>query len=162
MPSIAPTVTVQATPAISVTTVSSPSYEQVRRSLGDYVFRAYMFYLASANFNQLSGIFLYTKYDSNGTKSSGNLIPFVSPFQKQKTLYFDISSQPVIIDGRNMFQFTMLPSTTLQFKVYSIQDSVGQFVKPDGKPALVQNNFKSFETATGNFNFFDDFKAKIG
>jgi len=161
MPSITPTVTVQATPAIGVSTVYSPPYEDVRRSLGDYVYRTFMFYLASANFNQLAGVFLYTKYDANGTKTSSNLVPFISPYQPQKTLFFDVSSQPVIIDGRNSFQFTMLPLTTLKFKMFSKQDSVGQFVKPDGQPALQENNYKSFETATGLFNFFDDFKGKL-
>lgn len=161
MVTISPTVTVQPTPAIEVTTVYSPPYEDVRRSLGDYVYKVYMFYLSSANFNQIAGVFLYTKYDANGSKGSFDLVPFVSPYQPQKTLFFDVSHQPVIIDGRNSFQFTMLPSTTLLFKIFSKQDGVGQFIKPDATPALSQNNFKSFETATGLFNFFDDFKGKV-
>lgn len=158
MPSITPTVTVQATPAISVTTVNAPPYEDFRRSLGDYVYRTYMLYLATANFNQLSSTYTFIKYDSAGNKILVSLIPFVSPYQKQKTLFFDVSDKPLFIDGRNALKFIMLANTALKFKMFSIQDSVGQFVKEDGKPVLGPDNFQSFESATGMYNFFDHFK----
>ena len=81
MPSFSPTVTVQSTPAVSVTSSgsSTPSYEQVRRSLGDNVYNAYEVYLASQFLQQISGVLQFNKYDSNGnilkveTSSNGTI-----------------------------------------------------------------------------------------
>ena len=90
MPSFSPTVTVQSTPAVSVTSSgsSTPSYEQVRRSLGDNVYNAYEVYLASQFLQQISGVLQFNKYDSNGNITNYDIVPFVSPYQRQKTLFF--------------------------------------------------------------------------
>jgi len=163
MPSFSPTVTVQTTPAVLVTSsgASTPTYEQIRRSLGDNVYNAYEVYFASNNFQQISGVLQFNKYDSNGNITNYDIVPFVSPYQKQKTLFFQLNSRDTVIDGRNTFQFPLLPNTALNFKVFMEHTSVEEFIDDNGQNALGQSNFQQFETATGLFNFFQDFNPSI-
>jgi len=163
MPSFSPTVTVQTTPAVLVTTsgASTPTYEQIRRSLGDNVYNAYEVYFSSNNFQQISGVLQFNKYDSNGNITNYDIVPFVSPYQKQKTLFFQLNSRDTVIDGRNTFQFPLLPNTALNFKVFMEHTSVEEFIDDNGQNALGQSNFQQFETATGQFDFFNSFNPSI-
>jgi hypothetical protein len=163
MPSFSPTVTVQTTPAVLVTTsgASTPTYEQIRRSLGDNVYNAYEVYFASNNFQQISGVLQFNKYDSNGNITNYDIVPFVSPYQKQKTLFFQLNSRETIIDGRNTFQFPLLPNTALNFKIFMEHTSVEEFIDDNGQNELGQSNFQQFETATGQFDFFNSFNPSI-
>lgn len=163
MPSFSPSVTVQSTPAVLVTSSgsSTPSYEEVRRSLGDNVYNAYEVYLASGLLQQISGVLQFNKYDSNGNITNYDIVPFVSPYQKQKTLFFGLNSRETVIDGRNTFQFTLLPNSTLNFKVFMEHVSVEAFVDDKGQNPLGQSNFQQFETATGQFDFFNSFNPSI-
>lgn len=163
MPSFSPTVTVQSTPAVAVTSSgsSTPTYEQVRRSLGDNVYNAYEVYLSSQFLQQISGVLQFNKYDSNGNITNYDIVPFISPYQRQKTLFFGLNSKETIIDGRNTFQFSLLPNASLNFKIFMEHVSVETFVDEKGENPLGMSNFQQFETATGNFDFFNSFNPSI-
>lgn len=160
MPTFSAVVTVQSTPAVGVTTIGSPSYEDIRKSLGDFVYKPYQIYLQSSSFSQLSGVIQYKKYDSDGSLKFYDIIPFVSPFQQQRSLFLQLEKD-TIVDGRNAFNFILLASTTLKLKLFSSQISKESFVDDKGQELLGQSNFKAFETATGQFNFFEDFNTNI-
>jgi hypothetical protein len=160
MPIFNAVVTTQTTPAVSVTTIGTPSYEDIRKSLGDFVYKPYQIYLQSENFSQLSGVVQYKKYDVDGSIKFYDIIPFVSPFQQQKTIFIPIEKD-TIVDGRNAFNFILLANTTLKFKLFSQQISKESFIDNSGQELLGQSNFKAFETATGQFNFFEDFNTNV-
>jgi hypothetical protein len=160
MPTFSAVVTVQSTPAVSVTTIGTLPYEDIRKSLGDFVYKPYQIYLQSSNFSQLSGVIQYKKYDSDGSLKFYDIIPFVSPFQQQRSLFLQLEKD-TIVDGRNAFNFILLASTTLKLKLFSSQISKESFVDDKGQELLGQSNFKAFETATGQFNFFEDFNTNI-
>jgi hypothetical protein len=163
MPSFSPTVTVNTTPAVLVTSsgANTPTYEEIRRSLGDNVYHAFEVYFASNNFQQISGVLQFNKYDSNGNITNYDIVPFVSPYQRQKTLFYKLDSKQTIIDGRNTFQFPILPNTSLKFQLFSEHVSVETFVDEQGKNPLGESNFQKFETATGLFDFFNSFNPSI-
>jgi hypothetical protein len=163
MPSFSPTVTVNTTPAVLVTSsgANTPTYEEIRRSLGDNVYNAFEVYFASNNFQQISGVLQFNKYDSNGNITNYDIVPFVSPYQKQKTLFFQLDAKETVIDGRNTFKFPLLPNTALNFKVFMEHVSVETFVEDNGKNTLGESNFQKFETATGLFDFFNSFNPSI-
>jgi hypothetical protein len=160
MPTFNAIVTTQSIPAVGVTTIGTPSYEDIRKSLGDFVYKPYQIYLQSSNFSQLSGVMQYKKYDVDGSIKFYDIIPFVSPFQQQKTIFIPLDKE-TIVDGRNAFNFILQANTTLKFKLFSQQISKETFIDDSGKELLGQSNFKAFETATGQFNFFEDFNNNV-
>jgi hypothetical protein len=160
MPTFNAIVTTQSTPAVGVVAIGSPSYEDIRKSLGDFVYKPYQIYLQSSNFSQLSGVVQYKKYDVDGSIKYYDIIPFVSPFQQQKTIFIKLEKD-TIVDGRNAFNFILLANTSLKFKLFSQQISKESFIDDSGKELLGQSNFKAFETATGQFNFFEDFNTNV-
>lgn len=156
---ITPTVT-QTTPAITVTTNSAGlTYGSIRQSLGDFVYHAFQLYLASQNIAQLKIVYAYYKYDASGDAHSHVLTPVISPYQYRNTIFYEMRDRPVIIDGRNSINFTMLANTSMQFKLYSMQTSVGQMLDASNFP--VGNNFMQLESATGIHGFFEEFKKYI-
>lgn len=162
MPTINAVYTLQGTPAASVvTTDDTPTYEDIRRSLGQYVFSIYMLYLNTPGITQLTTPYYFNRYDANGTITNINLSPAVDPQQRQNTLFFDVSQFPMYINGQNNLQFSLQPQTTLQLVLYTIQNSVSEFYMNNTDPALSANNFKAVETDTGKYNFFEDFKPRI-
>jgi hypothetical protein len=161
MPIFNAVVTIQPTPAVSVQTIGEPSYASIRKSLGDFVYKAYQLYLSSANIRQLSGIVQFKKYDVNGNSTIFDIVPIVSPYQQQNTLFLQMNRNDVVINGQDSFQFILLANTTLLLKLYSDQVSKESFVDGDGNPLLGESNFQAFETATGLFKFFEDFNNNI-
>jgi hypothetical protein len=161
MPIFNAVVTIQPIPAVSVQTIGEPSYQDIRKSLGDFVYKAYQVYLSSPNLQQLNGIVQFKKYDVNGSTTIFDIVPVVSPYQQQNTLFLQMNRNDVIINGQDSLQFILLANTTLLLKLYSQQISKESFVGNDGKELLGQSNFKAFETATGIFNFFEDFNNNI-
>lgn len=161
MPIFNAVVTIQPTPAVSVRTIGEPSYQDIRKSLGDFVYHANQLYLSSPNIKQLNGIVQFKKYDVNGSTTIFDIIPVVSPYQQQNTLFLKMNRNDVIINGQDSFQFILLANTSLLLKLYSQQVSKESFVGNDGKDLLGESNFKAFETATGIFNFFEDFNNNI-
>lgn len=161
MPIFNAVVTIQPTPAVSVITKGEPTYQDIRKSLGDFVYKPNQFYMSSPNIRQINGIIQFKKYDVNGNSTILDLIPAVSPYQQQNTLFLQINRKDVEVNGQNAFQFVLLANTTLLLKMYSQQISKESFVGNDGKELLGESNFKAFETATGIFNFFEDFNNNI-
>jgi hypothetical protein len=161
MPIFNAVVTNQPTPAVSVQTIGEPSYASIRKSLGDFVYKAYQLYLSSPNIKQLSGIVQFKKYDVNGNSTIFDIIPLVSPYQQQNTLFLKMNRDDVVVNGQDSFQFILLANTTLLLKLYSQQISKESFVDENGKELLGESNFQAFETATGLFNFFEDFNNNI-
>jgi len=161
MPIFNAVVTIQPIPAVSVQTIGEPSYQDIRKSLGDFVYKAYQVYLSSPNLQQLNGIVQFKKYDVNGSTTIFDIVPVVSPYQQQNTLFLQMNRNDVIINGQDSLQFILLAQTTLLLKLYSNQISKESFVDKNGQDVLGQSNFKAFETATGIFNFFEDFNNNI-
>lgn len=161
MPIFNAVVTIQPIPAVSVVTIGEPSYQSIRKSLGDFVYKPNQFYMSSPNIKQLNGIIQFKKYDVNGNSTILDLIPAVSPYQQQNTLFLQVNRKDVEVNGQNAFQFVLLANTTLLLKMYSQQISKESFVDANGNELLGESNFKAFETATGIFNFFEDFNNNI-
>ncbi len=153
--------TVEATPAVTVTTSNPPSYEQIKSSLGPNVYKVDELYFSCPDVNQINSIINFDRYDSSGLKSVDNITPIIDPMQPRTTLFYSVAEKNVLINGQNSFVFELRPQAILTFKLFSKHTEVGNFVLPDGKPALPVNNFIEVETATGMFDFFGKFKNRL-
>jgi hypothetical protein len=156
MASFGVTITTNITPAIQVTLSGNTTYAQFKQSLGQYVYDVLTAYLYSNNLDQIQNVFLYNKYDSDGNQNFRNIISAISPYQYANSIYLDTKNQDVIIDGRDTIDFTMLPNTTLQFKLYVDRISNGDEFDEEGI-----NGFIELSNLIVDYDFFDDYKDMI-
>lgn len=155
MPLFAVTITITTTPAVAVT-ASNVTYDEIKRSLGDYVYLVERVYLFSNSFQQLNGVVKYQHYDVNGSIVVENLTPTIDPYQTQKSLFYDTKQFNVIIDGQSNFDFNLLPNTEVKIEFFT-----NRLAKRDALDLLTPNNFKTLESAMGKFAFFEDWETEL-
>ena len=156
MASFGVTITTNTTPAISVTMSGNTTYAQFKQSLGQYVYDVITAYLYSNNLPQIQNVFLYNKYDSDGNQYYRNIISAISPYQYANSIYLNTENQNLIIDGRDTIDFSMLPNTTLQIKLYVNRISNGDEFDDRGI-----NEFIEISDLIIDYNFFDDYKDML-
>lgn len=151
-----PTVIVNTSTPPLVVTVADPgvpgvTYEQLKNSLGQYVYLVQGFYVYSSTFNQLIGAINYSRYDSDGNQDLTNIITTVDPYQDANSIVVDLERFPtdVIFNGNSSVNFTVLGNATLQLKLYCrrIENSFGRHL----------DNFKDIEFADYKPDFFDNY-----
>jgi hypothetical protein len=155
MPSFAVTITITTTPAVAVT-ASNVSYDEIKRSLGDYVYLVERVYLFSNSFQQLNGVVKYQHYDVNGNIKVENLTPTIDPYQSQKSLFYDTKKFDVILDGQSNLDFNLLPNAEIKIEFFT-----NRLAKRDALDLLTPNNFKTLESSMGKFAFFEDWQTEL-
>jgi hypothetical protein len=155
MPSFAVTITITTTPAVSVT-ASNVTYDEIRRSLGDYVYLVERIYLFSNSFRQISSVVKYENYDVNGNIKVESLTPTVDPYQTQKSLFYDTKKFDVILNGQSSLDFDLLPNSEIKLEFFT-----NRLAKRDALDILTPNNFKELESAMGRFSFFEDWETEL-
>jgi len=155
MPSFAVTITNLSTPAVSVT-ATNVTYDEIRRSLGDYVYLVERIYFFSDTLQQLNTIYKYEKYNVDGNINVESLTPTIDPYQTQKSLYYDTKRFVVIVDGQSSIDFDLLPNTLLKLELFT-----NKLAKRDALDILFPNNFKQIESAMGTYNFFEDWQTEL-
>jgi hypothetical protein len=152
MASFSVTTTSNTTPAISITMSGNTTYAQLKNSLGQFVYNVSTLYLFSSIFNQIKGLFNYSKYDSSGTQNLQSILSVVSPYQYQPSIYIDTSDKNLIIDGRDYVRFNMLPNSNLQIKLYC-----DRIASTDIIDSQYISNFVSLEKNMDDYDFFDQY-----
>ena len=155
MPSFAVTITITTTPAVAVT-ATNVTYDEIRRSLGDYVYLVERVYLFSNSFQQISGVVKYEHYDVNGNIKVESLTPTVDPYQTQKSLFYDTKKFDVILNGQSSLDFDLLPNSEIKIEFFT-----NRLAKRDALDILTPNNFKELESAMGRFSFFEDWETEL-
>ena len=155
MPTFSPTIINNTTPAVSIVG-GNITYDEIRRSLGDYVYYVERVYLFSNNIKQINGVVAYQIYDSNGKQSIQSLTPTIDPYQTQNSLFYDIKGKDVILNGQSSFAFDLLPNVTLKIEFFT-----NRLAKRDALDLIVPNNFKTIESSMGNYTFFEDWQPNV-
>jgi len=127
MPSIvlSPSVSVPAS-VVSVSSASSlVTYEQIKASLGDYVFGIRKIYF-EANPLQLTKPLLFVRRNANGDKVFEPLTQVYDPYQQQNSLIEDVSSKMFTLDGFTNIVTDILPFETATLYFDTIQLSVSE------------------------------------
>jgi len=156
---ITPVVTTLQTPAlqtvipIDVSTGTQLTYEQITTSITTNNYNTNFFYAQSVNCNQVGQVFTYNDSDIAGN-STVNALPFtLDPYQKQCAVYYYPPENLVTFNGTNSLNFTMLPDTTLNLKVFSSSTSPSQIL--DEITGYKDNTFTEVEQAMGTDVFTD-------
>ena len=155
MPSFSVTITTNTTPAVSVTS-TNVTYGEIKRSLGDFVYFVKRIYMYSTLSQQIGGVVKYQHYNVNGNVSVENLTPALDPYQFQASLFYHTKEYDIILDGQSNFKFNLLPSVYLKLEFYASRKA-----KRDALDIIHPNNFKTLESAMGDFNFFEDWQDEI-
>jgi len=132
------------------------TYHQFKNSLGNFVYMINVLYLYTINQTQLASIISYSKYDSSGNQNLKSVIPTISPYQYQSSLYIDLTKKNILIDGRDYVRFNVLPNAIILLKVY-----VDRIAVSDPLDMIEMDNFKKLEFANGQFNFFEKYTKYI-
>ena len=155
MPTISPTIINNTTPAVTIVG-GNISYDEIRRSLGDYVYYVKRVYLFSTNIKQINGVVSYQIYDVNGKQSIQSLTPTVDPYQTQNSLFYDIDGKDVILNGQSSLAFDLLPNVTLKLEFFT-----NRLAKKDALDLITPSNFKTLASAMGNYTFFEDWQPNV-
>lgn len=155
MPLFTPTIIINTTPAVSVTS-TNVTYAEIKQSLGDYVYFVEELYLASTIFNQIKGILKYQHYNVNGNQVLDSLTPAPSPYQYQNTIFYNTKQFDVILDGQSNLKFKLLPNAQIKIQFFT-----NRVAKRDALDIINPNNFKSIESAMGIYQFFEDWNTKL-
>jgi hypothetical protein len=129
-----PTIINNTTPALSVTVadsgVPSVTYNQIRNSLGTYVYNVEALYLYSTNINQINGVIQYQRFDATGNQNYSSIVTAIDPYQLESALDVDLTKYETmfIFNGNSSFAATILPNTYIQVKLYTkrITNSFGK------------------------------------
>lgn len=155
MPLFPVTITITTTPAVSVTS-TNVTYDEIRRSLGDYVYLVKQVYLLSNNLQQINGVVKYRHYNVDGNIEIENLTPTVDPYQHQNSLFFKTDQFNVVLDGQSNLNFNLLPQAQLKLEFFT-----NRLAKRDALDIISPNNFKQLESSMGIFSFFEDWRMEL-
>jgi len=155
VPSFSPTIVNNTIPAV-VVSANNVTYDEIKKSLGDYVYFVNKVYLFTNNIKQLTGVVKFQHYNVNGNQKVENLTPTVDPYQMQESLFYQTKDFDVVLDGQSNFKFALLPLTSLK-----LQFTTNRLAKKDALDLLFPDNFKTLESAMGKFGFFEDWQNQI-
>lgn len=143
----------QATIPIDVSTGTQVTYEYVTESITTNNYATNFFYAQSVNCNQVGQVFTYNDSDiaGNGTVTA---LPFtIDPYQPQCAVYYYPPENLVSFTGTSSLNFTMLPDTTLNLKVFASSASPSQILNEI--TGYKDNAFVEVEQAMGTDVFTD-------
>lgn len=156
---ITPVVTVLTTPAlqavipIDVTTGTQLTYSEITQSISTNNYNTNFFYAQSVNCNQVGQVFTYNDGDIAGNLTITALPFTIDPYQRQCAVYYYPPENLVSFNGTSSINFTMLPDTTLNLKVFSSSASPSQIL--DEITGYKDNAFAEVEQAMGSDVFTD-------
>jgi len=145
---IAPTITVSATPGLQVSTGSPLSYAAILNSLGAMIYQLDMLYYKSSTYAQFANPVQYAQYDANGDQRANVIVTPISPVQWQPVLY--LKPKGVIFEGQSSLNFNMNPGQ-VEFIIYGKRLSNED---PIDRAGYV-NNFNDLEARMGKPGFFN-------
>jgi hypothetical protein len=154
MPVFSVTITSNTTPAISVGMTGTTTYAQFKNSLGQFVYDVDNLYTFSSNQVQISNVYNYNKYDTNGNQDVQSVVPVIDPYQQQPSLFLKTKGKSLVIDGRDYLRFSMQPNTSLQIKFYA-----NKIANQDGLTGA--SNFEELEYQSDIFDFFEEYNEQI-
>ena len=139
---------------VSVSSASSlVSYDQIKASLGSYVFGIRKVYFQAEPL-QLTKPLLFVKRQANGDKLVEPLTQVYDPYQAQNSLFEDVSKREFILDGFTNIVTDVLPNQSISLFFETIQLSYSEV--ESGKTPFYDLVKKADLT-----DFFQDYVSKV-
>ena len=128
--------------AISVISTDGTSYEAILNSMGSFVYGVDNVYLKTNSNSQILNGFTVEQYDVNGYIKSFDQKPTVDPYQYQKSVFFKMAKENVVLNGQTTFDINMLPNEVVYMVIYVEQLALRDYLS--GNSFFDNDFFKSF------------------
>ncbi len=149
MPIFAPTITNYPNGVVTVASNDATPYSSIIQSMGSFMYGVNEMYLKANDNSQILQSYQFQRYDVNGTLESFVDAPTIDPYQFQSSLFFKLTKDNVVLDGRTNLDFTVLPSESLYMIFYTKQLA--------NRDLIPRTNFFNNDF----FNLFNDYKESI-
>lgn len=119
-------------PAVSINTASSSlSYQQLINTLWYISYKVKKIYLHADSTSQVGENYILQQQDSSGPLYSKPLKPYVSPYQAQPVINFDVSNDNFIINELTTMYFYLEPFASVQMYFFNDSASYSYLLKED-------------------------------
>lgn len=149
MPIFAPTITTYPNGVVTVASNDATPYNSIIQSMGSFVYEVKEMYFKANNNSQILQAYQFNNYDVNGTLASFVDVTTIDPYQYQSSLFFKLTKDNVVLNGRTNLDFTLLPSESLYIIFYTKQLA--------NRDLVPRTNFFNIDF----FNLFNDYKDEI-
>jgi hypothetical protein len=149
MPIFAPTITNYPDGVVTVASNDATPYNSIVQSMGSFMYEVKEMYLSSNNISQILQAYQFKTYDSNGTIDSFVDVPTIDPYQYQSSLFFKLTKDNVVFNGRTYLDFEVLPNESF-YAIFYTKQLANRDLAP--KTNFFNNDF---------FNLFNDYKDEI-
>ena len=139
---ITPSVSSYPSGALSVISTDGTSYESILNSMGSYVYAIQNVYMKANSNSQLLKGFTIEQYDVNGYIKSFNQKPTIDPYQYQKSIFFKLAKENIVLNGQTTFDLSILPSEVVFLNIYTYELSLKDYLS--GNSLLDSDFFKNF------------------
>jgi hypothetical protein len=126
MPTYIPTITTFNNGLVSVISTDGTSYESIINSMGSFVYGVEVVYMKANSNEQILNGFTIEQYDVKGYIKSFEQKPTIDPYQYQKSVFFKLAKENVILNGQTTFDLNILPNEVIylviQVKELALRD----------------------------------------
>ncbi len=142
MPTYIPTVTNFVNGVVSVTSTDGTSYQSILNSMGSFVYGVDEVYLKANSNSQILNGFVVEQYDVNGYIKSFEQKPTIDPYQYQKSVFFKMARENVVLNGQTTFDMNILPNEVVFMNIYVNELTMRDYLS--GTSAFDNDFFKNF------------------
>ena len=128
--------------AISVVSTDGTPYESILSSMGSFVYGVDKVYLKANSNSQILNGFKVEQYDVNGYIKSFEQKPTIDPYQYQKSVFFKMTKENVVLNGQTTFDLNILPNEVIYMNIYVNQLALRDYLS--GNSAFDNDFFKNF------------------
>ena len=128
--------------AISVISTDGTSYESILNSMGSFVYGVNEVYMKANSNSQILKGFKVEQYDVNGYIRSFEQKPTIDPYQYQKSVFFKMTKENVVLNGQTTFDLRMLPKEVVFMSIYVNELTLRDYLS--GNSAFDNDFFKNF------------------
>ena len=128
--------------AISVISADGTSYESILNSMGSFVYGVNEVYMKTNSNSQILKGFKVEQYDVNGYIKSFEQKPTIDPYQYQKSVFFKMTKENVVLNGQTTFDLSMLPNEVVFMSIYVNELTLRNYLS--GNSAFDNDFFKNF------------------
>ena len=128
--------------AISVISTDGTSYESILNSMGSFVYGVNEVYMKTNSNSQILKGFKVEQYDVNGYIKSFEQKPTIDPYRYQKSVFFKMTKENVVLNGQTTFDLSMLPNEVVFMSIYVNELTLRDYLS--GNSAFDNDFFKNF------------------
>jgi hypothetical protein len=142
MPTYIPTITTFNNGLVSVISTDGTSYESIINSMGSFVYGVEVVYMKANSNEQILNGFTIEQYDVKGYIKSFEQKPTIDPYQYQKSVFFRLAKENVVLNGQTTFDLNILPNEVVYLIIQVNELALRDYLS--GTSAFDNDFFKNF------------------